>query len=101
MHSCWSGVGKPVTSGPQEVSLGLPWQDDCKKKSAIIHELGHALGFWHEQTRPDRDQYVKVHWDRIIPGKEFNFMKLSYEDINSLDVSYDYNSIMHYPERVS
>ena len=37
----------------------------CRKKAVIMHELMHALGFHHEMTRPDRDQYVKIIWQKI------------------------------------
>ena len=53
----WADVG-------QEVSLG----SGCNKKGTIMHEIMHAIGFWHEQSRPDRNQYVEVLWENILPG---------------------------------
>jgi len=40
----------------------------CLEKGAIIHELMHAVGFWHEHQRPDRDDWVNILWDNIIDG---------------------------------
>ncbi|CAB1329837.1 unnamed protein product, partial [Coregonus sp. 'balchen'] len=74
----------------QVVSLS---RNGCIFLSVAQHELLHALGFNHEQTRSDRDSNVQILTQNIIPGKEFNFRKIN--TIN-LGTPYDYNSVMHY-----
>ncbi|XP_020492740.2 hatching enzyme 1.2 isoform X4 [Labrus bergylta] len=59
----------------------------------LCHEIIHALGLHHEHTRKDRDDYVAVQWDSIMPGREKNFA-LKYG--NTQNLPYDINSIMHY-----
>ncbi|GFQ79744.1 zinc metalloproteinase nas-15, partial [Trichonephila clavata] len=88
---CWSELGR--VGGVQSLSLESPV---CMKKGVIMHELMHALGFLHEQSRFDRDEYVKVVWDNIIEGMEPNFEKLYPAEIDDLGLDYDYRSIMHY-----
>ncbi|XP_053192426.1 low choriolytic enzyme-like [Scomber japonicus] len=65
----------------------------CVSYGIIQHELMHALGFYHEHTRPDRDQYIKIHWENVLEHLTFNFKK---KDSNTLNLRYDYTSVMHY-----
>lgn len=88
--SCASHVGM-LGNGGQPVYVS----DSCSTGS-IIHEIGHALGLFHEHTRPDRDNYVQIDWSLIVPGKEINFEILNVGIENYGD--YDYGSIMHYGE---
>ena len=60
---CCSFVGKRG-NGPQAISIGK----NCEKFGIIIHELGHAVGFWHEHTRPDRDDWVTINRENIMEG---------------------------------
>ena len=61
---------------------------------ATIHEIGHSLGLSHEQSRKDRDSFVRVDLSQVHRGMEFNFNKNSRtgRDMGK----YDYGSIMHY-----
>nr|CAH7744345.1 unnamed protein product [Callosobruchus chinensis] len=88
---CCSFVGKRGNGG-QAISIGK----NCDKFGIIVHELGHVVGFWHEHTRPDRDNHVNIIRENIMSGQEYNFNKLNEEEVNSLGLTYDYDSIMHY-----
>lgn len=91
---CWSSVGR--MGGRQEVNLQVP---GCvSKKGTVLHELLHAIGFMHEQSRPERDDFVYVHYNNIKPGSEGNFRKADTKSSHGYGVPYDYNSVMHYSE---
>ena len=62
-HRCWSQVGK--RGGKQQLSLG----SGCENKGRAIHELMHALGFLHEQSRQDRDEHVIILYQNIQDGE--------------------------------
>lgn len=61
----------------------------------ITHELGHALGLWHEQSRFDRDTYITVEWENIQLDKKDNFYIRYEADVYGF---YDFGSIMHYTQ---
>ncbi|XP_036860644.1 meprin A subunit beta isoform X2 [Manis javanica] len=88
---CWSLVGNRQVRR-QELSIGA----GCDRIATVQHELLHALGFWHEQSRSDRDDYVRIIWDRIQPDKEHNFNTYDDQVSDSLNIPYDYTSVMHY-----
>ncbi|XP_024276222.1 meprin A subunit alpha [Oncorhynchus tshawytscha] len=90
LSGCWSFVGDDKVG--QNLSIGAR----CDTKAIVEHELLHALGFYHEQSRSDRDDYVKIWWDQIIEGKEHNFNKYEDDFITDLNTPYDYESVMHY-----
>lgn len=67
-NGCGTLVG--YQTEPSDIYLS----ENCLKVSAAIqHELLHTLGLWHEQSRPDRDEYVDIIWDNILPS---NFVKI-------------------------
>jgi len=87
---CSSSIGR--TGSRQTVSLGL----GCVYSGIIMHELMHAAGFWHEQSRADRDDYISINWSNIRAGMEFNFLKYDLRKIDHLGAEYDTCSVMHY-----
>lgn len=89
-NGCWSKVGR--RGGGQPLSLGR----GCDYVGVVMHELMHALGIWHEQSRMDRDRYVEVLWHNIKEGYEKNFDKYDHGKLDSLNLPYDFDSIMHY-----
>ena len=89
--TCSSYVGR--NGGSQYIRL----TSGCaRSQGTILHEIGHALGLWHEQSRPDRDSYVTVYYQNIRESKEHNFQKKRDLYIDYQGTGYDYSSVMHY-----
>jgi hypothetical protein len=87
---CSSYVGR--VGGPQRVYLS----SKCIK-GAFTHELGHALGLFHEQSRANRDSTISIHWANIQSGREHNFRTYKQMGVDGVDIGkYDYGSLMHY-----
>lgn len=96
-YFCASDVG--MRGGEQ----GIDISDKCTS-GAVIHEIGHTVGLYHEQSRTDRDTYVKILWDNIGEDNKPIFDKVdgSKRDMDGTLIvgdntyTYDLCSIMHY-----
>lgn len=75
---CYSTIGR--AGGRQVVSIG----SGCVNFGIIIHELMHSVGFFHEQSRPDRDEYVVVNWTNVADDMKDQFIKYNYGMINTM-----------------
>uniref|UniRef100_A0A3B1JX39 Metalloendopeptidase n=1 Tax=Astyanax mexicanus TaxID=7994 RepID=A0A3B1JX39_ASTMX len=89
---CWSYIGR--NGGKQQLSIG----SGCGYIGIVEHEFLHCLGFNHEQSRYDRDDYVTIHYENIPEGhfQKHNFVKVSEEQSTVQGTPYDYMSLMHY-----
>lgn len=67
--------------------------------SVIEHEICHALGMFHEQQRPDRDNYVTINWDNLTSKGRSNFTKITTNYMYR--GAYDFNSIMGYSSKTT
>ena len=92
---CYSYIGRHFEH--QEISLGT----DCEYGTYPIHEVMHALGFWHEHQRPDRNEHISIHPNRTyLLDDQFKFAYSTeiwemYEWEPS-GTDYDIDSITHY-----
>ena len=87
---CWSYVG--MIGGRQELHLA-----NWATKGVAMHELLHAAGFWHEQSRASRDNWVTIHWNNIDSNNSHNFNKADGPyDVEIGGNKFDFDSIMLY-----
>ncbi|XP_037087234.1 blastula protease 10-like [Pollicipes pollicipes] len=92
-RGCWSSVGcmaRFQSSRTQKLSIG----NGCNGLGTVTHEIGHSLGFFHEQSRSDRDRYVSILWENIEASGKSNFERVSTTE--HYGVPYDLSSVMHY-----
>lgn len=92
---CYSSIG--WLNGVQYYNLQIyPLDTGCFRLGTIVHEFLHTLGFFHMQSAANRDEYVRIEFDNIEKGMEFNFEKYDEDYIDDYDEEYDYGSILHY-----
>ncbi|WP_165246722.1 M12 family metallopeptidase [Paludisphaera soli] len=88
-----SNVG--MVPGGQWLNLLHP---DRFPEPHISHELGHALGLFHEQSRPDRGSHLALIERNIQPGWISQFTT-PVQEFTTLGTGFDYFSIMLYDSR--
>jgi len=94
-QGCFSAIGKQGirAGGRQLLSLSDP---GCLRDSGTaIHEMMHAMGWFHEQSRGDRDKHVNVVWSNIPRSKQSQFKKYQAHEA-TYGLPYDIHSVMHY-----
>ncbi|OWA55302.1 putative Zinc metalloproteinase nas-14 [Hypsibius exemplaris] len=90
-----SHVGRE--GGEQTVVLSVADDRDCVSKGIIQHELMHVVGFFHEQSRSDRNDFVDIN-EKNLDSADFqrNFLDWSAVEVTAFGFPYDFGSIMHY-----
>ncbi|HET8753338.1 MAG TPA: M12 family metallopeptidase [Salinimicrobium sp.] len=88
---CSSYIG--MVGGRQEITLS-----SLCSTGNTIHEIGHAIGLWHEQSRVDRENFITINYDNIQSGREYNFYTYAEQgmDGDEFTSSLDFGSIMMY-----
>jgi len=79
-----ANIGEQVVTGSETCTV-----------ATILHEFGHVTGVWHEQSRPDRNNYVTVKYGNVIKGSWGNFEQV-YDNAQEL-TPFDFASVMEYP----
>jgi hypothetical protein len=84
-----------MTGGQQIILISSPSNADT---GSAIHEILHALGFFHEQSRADRNNYIVVYPQNIVSKYQSQFNTYLQDGINGIEIgTFDFDSIMLYP----
>ncbi len=105
-HVYFTGNPLSTQAGASAIGYSPPWgfpkwQEIRLGGSSPIgtarHEIGHAIGLLHEQSRTDRDDHVEVFMNNVEWPLGYNFDKHGLEATTYR--SYNTDSLMHYSER--
>ena len=89
---CEATVGR---AGGEQAVGGAGGSSNPCTVATILHEMGHTVGLWHEQSRPDRNTYISVNYGNLIKGSISNFNQI-YDNLVESTL-FDYASVMEYP----
>ncbi|KAJ0180961.1 hypothetical protein K1T71_003046 [Dendrolimus kikuchii] len=94
---CYAHVGYWEPRGVHVLNLARNYPGvGCFRHATIVHEWMHILGFLHMQSTYDRDNYVEIVEENIIPSTIHNFNIYTSDLVSNLGVEYDYVSCLHY-----
>ena len=86
-----------ISGGEQFIKLDIEPYKNCFRVVSVIHELMHALGFYHMHKRTDRDNYLKIYWENVLPDLAHKLEKRTDDELlTDFGIGYDPESIMHY-----
>lgn len=95
-NGCYARLGYPGSGRTSRLNMG----PGCERGNTALHELGHAIGLFHEQSRSDRDDHIRILWDNIQQGSAYvvdQFRQYSEQGLQGSDLGpYDFDSVMHY-----
>uniref|UniRef100_A0A0K0EJK1 Metalloendopeptidase n=1 Tax=Strongyloides stercoralis TaxID=6248 RepID=A0A0K0EJK1_STRER len=92
---CSSPIGKQTDKAWQIINIGK----GCDTVDTIQHETMHALGFFHEHARHDRDKYLILNKENINPSFHYDLRKISKMYSRTFGISFDFGSVMLYTAR--
>lgn len=90
----------PPPNPPREISLNCAGgtTNPCSI-ATLLHEMGHVIGLYHEQTRTDSGSYVTVNYGNVVKSTWPGNFQINTQN-QQLLTPYDYASVMQYPPYV-
>lgn len=82
-----------MIGGKQLLNLQVP---GCLYHRTAMHEFMHALGFHHQHSSTDRDDYIEVHLENVSDEYQYAYDKYGPDRITDFGIAYDYKSVLHY-----